>query len=67
MHSKIETSFEKQYKSYEPLILIVDNDRDNLLFASWVVESLGMHHVVTDDSEQCLNLVSKLLPDRLST
>ena len=63
MHSKKEKSFEKQYESYKPLILIVDNDRDNLLFASCVIESLGMHHAVTDDSEKCLNLVSELLPD----
>ncbi|MEM7590845.1 MAG: response regulator [Cyanobacteria bacterium P01_A01_bin.83] len=43
--------------------MIVDNDRDNLLFASCVIESLGMNYVVTDNSEECLGLVYELLPD----
>lgn len=63
MHSKLLNGFEKQYQVHKPLILIVDNDRDNLLFASYVVESLGMGYTVTNDSEECLDLVSKLLPD----
>ena len=63
MHSTNKKKFEKQYKSFEPLILIVDDNYDNLLFASCVIKSLGMHYTVTDDSEKCLNLVSKLLPD----
>ena len=63
MHSKLSNGFEKQYQDYKPLILIVDNDLDNLLFASYVIESLGMNYAVTDDSEQCLNLVSEISPD----
>ena len=63
MHSELLNGFEKQYQGQKPLILIVDNDRDNLLFASYVIESLGMTGVVTDDGEQCLNLVSELSPD----
>ena len=59
----MEKSFSKPYQGYKPLVLIVDNDYDNLLFASCVIEALGMHHAVTDDSEKCLNLVSELLPD----
>lgn len=63
MHSESLNDFEKRYQGYKPLVLIVDNDRDNLLFASCVIESLGMDHAVTDDSEKCLYLVGKLLPD----
>ncbi len=63
MHSKLLNGFERQYQDYKPLILIVDNDCDNLLFVSYVIESLGMGFAVTDDSEQCLNLVSELSPD----
>ncbi len=63
MHSKLLNGFERQYQDYKPLILIVDNDRDNLLFASYVIESLGMGYATTDDSEQCLNLVSELSSD----
>ena len=47
----------------KPLILIVDNDSDNLLFASCVVESMEMRYAVVDDSEKCLDLVYKLLPN----
>ena len=63
MHSKLLNGFERQYQDYKPLVLIVDNDCDNLLFVSYVIESLGMGYAVTDDSEQCLNLVSELSPD----
>ncbi len=63
MHSESLNGFEKRYQGYKPLVLIVDNDRDNLLFASCVIESLGIHHAVTDESEKCLDLVGKLLPD----
>lgn len=63
MYSDFEESDEKTSKDYQPLVLIVDNDRDNLLFASCVIESLGMRYVVTDDSKECLGLVCQLLPD----
>ena len=63
MHSKLLNGFERQYQDYNPLILIVDNDRDNLLFASYVIESLGMGYAIIDNSEQCLNLVSELSSD----
>ena len=63
MHSKLLNGFEKQYQGYKPLILIVDNDLDNLLFARYVIESLGMGYAITDNSEQCLNLVSELSPN----
>ncbi len=63
MHSNFNKIFEKSPNNYQPLILIVDNDSDNLLFASYIIESMGLNYVVTDDSEQCLNLVAELLPD----
>lgn len=47
----------------QPLILIVDDHKDNLLFASYVIESLGMRPAITDNSEKCLKLVKILLPD----
>ncbi|GAB4533067.1 MAG: hypothetical protein Tsb0014_18110 [Pleurocapsa sp.] len=59
MHSNSE----KCSINNRPLILIVDNDRDNLLFASYVIESLGMNSVVTDQGEECLRLVNDLSPD----
>ncbi|MEO0013300.1 MAG: hypothetical protein RLZZ535_1689 [Cyanobacteriota bacterium] len=63
MHSNSQKTFDKSSDNYQPLILIVDNDNDNLLFASYIIESMGLNYVVTDDSEQCLNLVAELLPD----
>lgn len=63
MRSKLKKSSEKKSSAYKPLILMVDNDSDNLLLASFIVESLGMAFVFTDKSEECLNLVDKLLPD----
>lgn len=63
MHSNLQKNFEKISQQRQPLVLIVDNDQDNLLFASYVIESLGMRYAVTDDSEKCLSLVHHLLPD----
>jgi CheY-like chemotaxis protein len=63
MHSNSNKIFDKSSDNYQPLILIVDNDNDNLLFASYIIESMGLNYAVTDDSEQCLNLVAELLPD----
>lgn len=54
---------DEQFQDDRPLILIVDNDLDNLLFASCVIESLEIRCVVTDDSRKCLPLVRELLPD----
>ena len=50
---------------YQPLILIVDNDRDNLLFASYVIESMGMQYSVLDDSQKCLATMRQLVPDMI--
>ena len=63
MPSNIHKNSEKQRPQDQPLILIVDNDHDNILFASCIIDSLGMRYVFTDDSEECLNLVHQLLPD----
>ncbi|MEN9520883.1 MAG: hypothetical protein RLZZ381_3471 [Cyanobacteriota bacterium] len=63
MHSNSNKTFDKSSDNYQPLILVVDNDNDNLLFASYIIESMGLNYVVTDDSEQCLDLVAELLPD----
>ncbi|HHP7232294.1 MAG TPA: PleD family two-component system response regulator [Xenococcaceae cyanobacterium] len=63
MHSKSPKNRNKSRKANQPSILVVDNDRDNLLLASCIIEALGMQCVVTDDSEECFNLVNQLLPD----
>jgi len=47
----------------QPLILVVDDNRDNLLFASYVIESMNMSCVVTDKGERCLEIVQELMPD----
>lgn len=59
----MNSNFEKRSNSRQPLVLIVDDNSDNLLFASYIIESMGMRYVVTDDSEKCLNLVNALSPD----
>jgi CheY-like chemotaxis protein len=61
--SILNQNSEKSSKSYQPLVLIVDNDRDNLLLASYVIESLGIRCAITDQSENCLSLIYELLPD----
>ncbi|PSB06003.1 response regulator [Pleurocapsa sp. CCALA 161] len=63
MHSNSDKIFNRSLEDYQPLILIVDNDNDNLLLASYIVESMGFDYVVTDDSEKCLSLAAELLPD----
>jgi CheY-like chemotaxis protein len=55
---------EKAWSLHEqPLILIVDDHRDNLLFASYVIKSLGMRPAITNNSRKCLHLIKILLPD----
>ena len=63
MHSDSNQNWKKHTSNQKPLIAIIDDDRDNLLLASCVVESMGMDYVITNDSEQCLSLVRELLPD----
>ena len=63
MYSTLNKNFKKQPENSQVSVLIVDNDRDNLLFASYIIESMGMNYVVTEDSEECLNLVYEVLPD----
>jgi CheY-like chemotaxis protein len=63
MHPNSNKFFDKSLKDYQPLILIVDNDNDNLLFASCIIEAMGFSYVVTDDSEKCLKLIDELSPD----
>ncbi|MEL6438204.1 MAG: response regulator [Cyanobacteria bacterium J06621_8] len=65
MHSNLNHNFDNQQLNLRPLVplvLVVDNDSDNLLLASCVIESLGVGCVVTNDSEKCLDLVKKMLP-----
>lgn len=62
-YSTLNNNFNKPPKRVKPLVLIVDNDSDNLLFASCIIESMGMNYAVIDDSEKCLGLVYELLPD----
>lgn len=63
MHFDSVDNFKQLVENYQPLILIVDNDRDNLFFASCIIEAMGMRYIVIDDSEECLKTVHKLLPD----
>lgn len=63
MHSKSNDNYKNKPNPHKPLVLIIENDWDNLLFATYVVESLGMAFVYTEQSENCLELVNKLLPD----
>lgn len=63
MHSKVDEKFSHKLARDKPLILIVDDDRDNLLFASYVIEAMDLSYVVTDKGDQCLVLAKKLLPD----
>ncbi|MEM9508559.1 MAG: response regulator [Cyanobacteria bacterium P01_E01_bin.35] len=63
MHSNFDRNFTEHSKGDRPLVLIVDNDRDNLLLIGCVVESMGLNYVVTNESQQCLNLAEELLPD----
>ncbi|MEM8676622.1 MAG: response regulator [Cyanobacteria bacterium P01_G01_bin.67] len=63
MHSNFDRNFTEHSKGDRPLVLVVDNDRDNLLLIGCVVESMGLNYVVTNESQQCLNLAEELLPD----
>ncbi len=52
-----------QPEDSKPLILVVDDDRDNLLFASYIIELLGMKFIVSADNQETMFLVKKFLPD----
>ncbi|MEL7008578.1 MAG: response regulator [Cyanobacteria bacterium J06588_4] len=43
--------------------MVVDDNRDNLLFASYIIESMNMSYVVTDKGERCLEIIQELMPD----
>ena len=63
MHLNYKNNCKKRAQDYRPLIFVVDNDRDNLLVASFIIESMGMGFVEIQNSDRCLELVYKLLPD----
>jgi CheY-like chemotaxis protein len=63
MDFQSKKSFARQPQNNRPLILIVDDNYDNLLFASCIVDSLGMRYVLTNDSQECLQLLEGLSPD----
>lgn len=66
MHSNILNNYRlERSKPRRPLILVVDNDRDNLLFASYVIQALGIDYLITDDSQKCLELVHEHHPDMI--
>lgn len=63
MHFNYQSNCKIRALDYQPLIFVVDNDRDNLMFASYIIESMGMGFVEIQNSDLCLELVYKLLPD----
>lgn len=63
MDFEARKKLEPKPQNKKPLVLIVDNDYDNLLLASCIVESIGMSYVVADDSKKCLQLIEELLPE----
>ena len=63
MHSHTEENPRLNLQRYQPLVLIIDNDRDNLLFASCVIDSMGMNYVVLEKPEQSLEVIAEILPD----
>ena len=46
-----------------PLVLIVDNDRDNLLFISYILDSLNIKHVSAITSTEGISLAINKQPD----
>ena len=63
MHFEYRNNCDIRARDYRPLIFVVDNDRDNLLFASYIIESMDMAFIEIQDSDKCLDLAYKLLPD----
>lgn len=63
MHSKATEDSRSIAEQRQPLILIVDDNHDNLLFASCVVKYMELNYIITDNSEECLEIARKLLPD----
>lgn len=63
MHSNFSQNFDHHSEYKRPLILAIDDDRDNLLLVSCVIESMGLNFAVSNNSRQCLPLVKELLPD----
>ena len=53
------------YKSTEivPQVLVVDDDRDNLLFIGYALNLLGIKHLASQSSKVALDLAMDKLPD----
>ena len=58
--------FDKQLrKSTEtvPKVLVVDDDRDNLLFIGYALDLLGIKHIATESGKVALDLAKDKVPD----
>ena len=46
-----------------PRVLVVDDDRDNLLFIGYALDLLGIKHIATESGKTALDLAMDKLPD----
>lgn len=53
------------YKSFRivPLVLVVDDDRDNLIFMASFLKMLGLKHLVAEKGQNALDLAMDKKPD----
>lgn len=63
MHSDEKLSYKELLIGYQPSVLIVDDDSDNLLFASYIVQSMGFRYQTLSNGEKCLEVVKAMMPD----
>lgn len=56
------TAFRKSSRDV-PLVLIVDDDLDNIMFVGYVLDILGIEHLFAEDGESALNLAINRIPD----
>ena len=59
----MKEALKRLFKSSSVLVLVVDDDKDNLLLARFIVESLGFRCLVCSDSRQALALVREFTPN----
>lgn len=62
MSNNYHALFQKSSRSI-PLVLVVDDDRDNLLFIGYVLEALNIKYVVAMSGKNTLDLAMDKQPD----
>ena len=63
MLNQLELTQNKQHKRCNPLVLVVDDNEDNILYACGSLELYQCQHIVASNAEEALDLARDRIPD----